>query len=110
MSAVRVRHRLPLFGLMNVAAVLIEVAKGALIAVAIVSGIMFIWANDRIIKNARDAGHRYWMINPMSLVAAHRHRGIEPFIFIAALLIGFVAVFTLVEWDRIASVVASIID
>jgi len=52
------------------------------------------WANSRMMKRARDAQYRYWLINPMSAIAGLR--GIEPLIFIAAGLIGTAAVMGLV--------------
>jgi len=51
--------------------------------------IVGIRANDRMMKRARDSGHRYWLVNPRASLAGVR--GPEPFIFALALAIGFLS-------------------
>jgi hypothetical protein len=69
---------------------LIALAKFALVAVFFAAMATGMWANSRMIRRMREAGYRYWIINPMSAFAGWR--GIELPIFIVALLVGVGAV------------------
>lgn len=68
----------------------ITLAKVALVVLMLVAMATGMWANSRMIGHAREAGHSYWLINPMSALAGLR--GIEPLIFILACLIGSASV------------------
>jgi hypothetical protein len=50
-------------------------------------------ANTRMLKRARDSGHRYWLINPVASFAGLR--GIEPLIFAIGLAIMVLSVIAL---------------
>jgi myo-inositol catabolism protein IolC len=69
---------------------LITTAKFALFAVFFASMATGMWANSRMIKRMREAGYRYWLINPMSSFAAWK--SIEFPILIVAVLVGVGAV------------------
>ena len=73
---------------------LIATAKVILVAIFFAAMATSMWANSRMIKRAREAGYRYWLINPMSAIAALR--GIEILIFVIAVHIGVAAVLGLI--------------
>jgi hypothetical protein len=56
--------------------------KIALLVLAAFAMVTAAWANSRMLKRAREAGHRYWLINPMSTI--EWLRGPEILIFLAA--------------------------
>jgi hypothetical protein len=68
--------------------------KIALLVTALASLGVAAWANSRMMRRSRDAGYRYWIINPMSAIAGLR--GIEPLVFIAAILLGVAAMMGIV--------------
>ena len=70
-------------------------AEALLFAVFLGTMATCMWANTRMIRRAREAGYRYWPINPMSTLAALR--GVEPVIFVVALLVGCASVMALIE-------------
>ena len=72
------------------------VAVAELVLFALFLGAMAtcMWANTRMMRRAREAGHRYWLINPMSTLAALR--GAEPVIFVVALLVACASVMALI--------------
>ena len=69
------------------------------ILIALVFGALAtcMWANSRMMRRARDAGYRYWLINPMSAFAGAR--AIELPIFPVACLTGVAAVMGLVALE-----------
>jgi hypothetical protein len=75
----------------------ITLEKFALLVVLLVTMGMAIWANFRILRRAREAGHSYWLINPMSALAGLR--GKEPLIFVIAVLVGFGSVMSLIALE-----------
>jgi hypothetical protein len=64
--------------------ILLTATKGVLIIAFVVGFFTAMWANSRMMKTMRESGGRYWIINPMSSVAAWRT--IECPIFIVAVL------------------------
>jgi hypothetical protein len=76
---------------------LVATAKLALVAVLLGAMATGMWANSRMIRRARKAGYRYWLLNPMSVVAGLQ--GIEPLIFIVATLLGVASVIGLIALE-----------
>ena len=72
----------------------VTIAKFALLVVLLLAMATCMWANSRILSRAREAGHSYWLINPMLAVAGLRGR--EPLIFILAFLIGLASIMSLI--------------
>jgi hypothetical protein len=66
-----------------------QIAEGALILLLLSALGVCVWANGRMMKRAREAGYHYWLINPKSALAAIN--GVEPIVFIIAVLVGFLA-------------------
>jgi hypothetical protein len=77
------------FGLDH-ADMIVAVAELVLFALFLGAMATCMWANTRMMRRARKAGYRYWLINPMSTLAALR--GAEPVIFVVALLVGCASV------------------
>ncbi len=65
--------------------ILTTIAKGTLFVAFFASFLTCMWANSRLMKRMREAGYRYWLVNPMSSFAAWR--SIEFPIFILAVLV-----------------------
>lgn len=75
----------------------ITIAKFVLLVVLLLAMATGMWANSRILRRAREAGHSYWLINPMSAVAGLRGR--EPLIFILAFLVGLASIMSLIALE-----------
>ena len=58
----------------------IIITKVALVVGLLAAMATGMWTNSRMLRRAREAGYRYWAINPMSALAGLR--GIEPLIFV----------------------------
>lgn len=69
---------------------LILIAKAALIAIAVMAAVVCVWATSRMMKRARESGHRFWLINPIAALAALR--GVEPLIYFAAACVVILAI------------------
>jgi hypothetical protein len=65
---------------------MLTILRAALVITVLASLVVADRMNSRMIKRMRDAGYRYWMINPMSAFAGWR--GIELPIFIVAVSVG----------------------
>jgi hypothetical protein len=72
------------------APMVVTIAKSTLVAMLLAAMATCMWANSRMLRRSREAEYRYWLVNPMSALAGLR--GIEPLIFIAAVLIGVASV------------------
>jgi hypothetical protein len=68
-----------------VSPVFIAIARYTLIAIFFAGMLTSERANWRMLKRSREAGYRYWLINPMSIIAGLR--GVEPLIFLTGLAI-----------------------
>lgn len=75
----------------------ITIAKFVLLVVLLLAMATGMWANSRILRRAREAGHSYSLINPMSAVAGSRGR--EPLIFILAFLVGLASIMSLIALE-----------
>jgi hypothetical protein len=76
------------------APMVVTIAKVALVVGMLAAMATGMWAKSRMLRRAREAGYRYWAINPMSALAGLR--GIEPLIFVLALLVGVASVMGLI--------------
>jgi hypothetical protein len=72
------------------APMVVAIAKVALVVVMLAAMATGMWMNSRMFRRAREAGYRYWAINPMSVLSGLR--GIEPLIFILALLVAMASI------------------
>jgi len=66
-----------------------------LIAAVIVAFPTMMWANNRIWARVRESGHRYWLFNPLALLAGLR--GFEVVILAVAAWVGAYAARELFE-------------
>jgi hypothetical protein len=82
----------------------VAIAKVALVVVMLAAMATGMWMNSRMLRRAREAGYRYWAINPMSVLSGLR--GIEPLIFILALLVAMASIMGLLalNWSCFSEV------
>jgi hypothetical protein len=62
-----------------------NVLKFVILVTAVLALVTLVRANTRMLRRAREGGRRYWLINPMSTIAALQ--GPEIVIFVAALAV-----------------------
>jgi hypothetical protein len=50
----------------------IQAAILVLMAIFTIAWMVGFWVNTGVIRDARESGHRYWLINPLAMLAGYR--------------------------------------